>query len=97
MVKSCPKNVHAVLEAQIMLNPTLQFAELALDNVIAGNALEIYNSRFAVVEAAPSQAGIDVAALIQQAVSQDPEGRSLSAETLSKLMQAPADYQEFGI
>lgn len=40
---------------------------------------------------------IDIAALIQQAVSQDPTGNSLNPETLAKLRQAPAHSDEFVI
>lgn len=49
---------------------------------------------------APSQQpqpSINVAAIVQQAVNQDPTGSSLHGSTLRRLQQAPADHREFGI
>jgi hypothetical protein len=59
--------------------------------------LSLQTPRILLVPETHHQPKVNVAALVQQAVSQDPHGQSLHADTLTKLKHAPADPHEFGV
>jgi hypothetical protein len=70
--------------------------------VVSGNAgldelLNLQTQRILPVSQELTQPKVDVAALVQQAVRQDPHGQSLNPDTLTKLKHAPASAHEFGV
>jgi len=65
---------------------------LELDDI-----LSLQNRQILLAPAEHYTPTVDVAALVQQAVSADPTGSSLNPRTVRRLKQAPADHRDFGI
>jgi hypothetical protein len=82
----------AINPAYHAVEPWLFSNDIELDEVLSLQAQHML-----LVPEQPSYPKVNVAALVQQAVTQDPQGQSLHGSTHKKLKHAPANPHEFGV